>query len=296
MIDEERSKYMNAGRIARDARNFGAGLIKEGKSYLEVAEQIEKFITEKGAKPAFPVNLATNNQAAHYSPGINDKRKFRSGDIVKVDVGVHIDGYIADTAVTVEVGNEQKYAALIDAAHLALENAIAMIENNMPVRRIGTKVEETIRLLGFKPVSNLTGHEIRRYNLHAGKSVPNISDSNPDILYAGDVVAIEPFVSTGTGYVDSSGRGGILRVMRERPLEQELNAFYVWLKENFGYLPFSPRWCLEFGADAEKKIHTLLRYGVLYEYSILSDTGGGIVTQAEHTVIVTEKGCEVTTK
>lgn len=295
MNEEELAKYRKAGKIASEARNLGVSLIKEGKTYLEIVEEIENYILEKGGKPAFPVNLATDYQAAHYSPGINDKKKIAGGSLVKVDVGVHVDGYIADTATTVEAGSE-KHAMLVDAANLSLENGIAMFRNQVPVRKIGEKIGETIRTLGFVPVSNLTGHEIKRYLLHGGKSVPNILDNNTDVIFTGDVIAVEPFASTGSGYVNSDGRGNILRIVRERKLEIELQEFYSMLKEHFAGLPFSPRWCLALDSHAQEKLNTLLKYGVLYEYSILSDTRRGMVSQAEHTVIVGRDGCEVITK
>lgn len=296
MNDEELTKYRRAGKIASEARSFGVSLIKEGKTYLEVAEEIENFILEQGGKPAFPVNLATDYQAAHYSPGINDKKKIIAGTLVKVDVGVHIDGYIADTATTVEVGGIEKYRALVDAVNLSLENAVGLCTHQTSVRKIGGKIEETIRALGFVPVTNLTGHEVRRYLLHGGKSVPNILDNNTDVIMEGDVVAIEPFVSTGSGYVDSDGRGNILKIVRERKLEPELSEFYSMLKQNFGTLPFSPRWCLKFDSKAQENLNKLQKYGILYEYSILSDTKRGMVAQAEHTVIVGKTGFEVITK
>ncbi|MCX8173746.1 MAG: type II methionyl aminopeptidase [Thermoplasmata archaeon] len=295
MNEEELEKYRRAGKIAAEARNLGVNLVREGKTYLEVAEEIEGFIIDRGGKPAFPVNLATDHQAAHYSPGINDRKKISAGAIVKVDVGVHVEGYIADTATTVEVGSE-RHRMLIDAASIALENAVSLCSHEVAVRKIGGKIEETIRALGFVPVSNLTGHEIKRYLLHGGKSVPNIQDNNGDVIFAGEVVAIEPFASTGSGYVDSDGRSNILRIVRERKLDTELQEFYSLLKQNFGALPFSPRWCLNLDAHAGEKLTKLMKYGVLYEYSILSDTRRGMVSQAEHTVIVGKEGCEVITK
>jgi len=293
--EEALEKYRRAGKIASQARNLGVSLIKEGKSYLEVAEEIENFIREKGGRPAFPVNLSTDYQAAHYSPAIEDRKKFVSQSLVKLDVGVHVDGYIADTAITVEVGGE-RYRALVDASLLALENAISLCTPNTPVRRIGGKIEETIRMFGYVPVANLTGHEIKRNLLHGGKSIPNIQDSISDVIFEDEVFAIEPFASTGSGYVDSNGRGNILKIVRERKLEPELEEFYQLIKSEFGTLPFSPRWCVKLDANAKEKLNRLIKYGILYEYAILSDTRRGLVSQAEHTVIVTQNGCEVITR
>ena len=101
MDDAIYEKYKRAGKIAAEARDHGVGLVKAGASFLEVANHIESRMLEKGAGIAFPVNISINEIAAHYSPRHDDILVYKKGDVVKLDVGAHIDGYIADTAVTV---------------------------------------------------------------------------------------------------------------------------------------------------------------------------------------------------
>src|SRR5579875_1206589 len=160
-------RWRRAGKIGAAARELGAGLVRPGASRKDVAEEVERFIRSQGAQPAFPVNLSINNEAAHYTPSPEDDRKFRTGDVVKVDIGAHIDGAISDTAVTVEVGATQ-YTNLLRATRSALEAAERIARGGIETRSLSEAIERTIHSLGLKPVVNLTGHTIETYLLHAG--------------------------------------------------------------------------------------------------------------------------------
>lgn len=89
-------KIMKAGKIASETREYARTIIKKGYLLLEIAEKIESKIIELGAKPAFPVNLSINEIAAHYTPSYDDEKTAQG--LIKIDLGVHIDGWIADTA------------------------------------------------------------------------------------------------------------------------------------------------------------------------------------------------------
>ncbi|MCK5113123.1 MAG: type II methionyl aminopeptidase, partial [Thermoplasmatales archaeon] len=196
-------KYLSAGKIASEARDFGINLIKTGGKFIEVAEKVESKILDSGAALSFPVNIAINDLAAHYSPRNDDELVFKRGDVVKLDVGSHIDGYIADTAITVEV-ETHNYKDMIKASSDALDAAINLMKAGINLSEIGKTVEKTITAYGFKPVDNLTGHNLEKYSLHSGLSVPNVSNafsrSKPKI---DDVLAIEPFATNGAGHVIS---------------------------------------------------------------------------------------------
>ena len=101
MDDDVYDKYRQAGKIAADARDYGIKSIKPGVKLLEIANNVEQRIKDNGADISFPVNISINELAAHYSPRHDDTLVFNKGDVVKLDVGSHVDGYIADTAVTV---------------------------------------------------------------------------------------------------------------------------------------------------------------------------------------------------
>ncbi len=283
-------KYVEAGKIGKEAREYGKELIKEGASYYDVAQKVEKYIIDAGAKPAFPVNLSTNNVAAHYTPIKGDNRYFRRGDLVKLDLGAHIDGHISDTAVTVEVGTN-KWGELIEASAEALNNAIKSIRPGITVSEIGRVVEETITFYGFQPVRNLTGHELGIYDLHHGLSIPNYDDGNPTTLNPGMAFAIEPFATNGKGHV-RNGPGGNIYIFRRT---KGLDGVYLDMFNRFRTLPFAARWCEGY----ENYISILKKgefLGMLYHFPILQERKKFMVAQTEHTVLLTADGVIVTTR
>src|SRR4030067_985094 len=108
----------------------------------------------------------------------------RRGNVVKLDLGAQVDGYIADTAVTVEVGT-RNWTDLIKASEVALETAIEVCRPKTPTRLLGAAIERGIESYGDKPISDLTGHPTERYKLHAGKSIPNVGGMGDDVSAAG---------------------------------------------------------------------------------------------------------------
>ena len=299
MNDEIYEKYLRAGKVASEVRNYGAGLIKSGVSFLKVANSVESQIIEKGAGVAFPVNISLNEVAAHYTPTHNDKSVFRKGDVVKLDVGVHVDGYIADTAVTVEVETD-KYTDMIKSSSDALDAAIDIMKPGVDLGLVGKKIEETIKSYGYKPVDNLTGHSLECYNLHSGISVPNVSTTENMKPDDGVALAIEPFATDGSGHV-KSGKGSNIYLCNRSfgsrfVREQRSKIMLKKLKSEFKTLPFSQRDCKKiFQNNADMILRRLSFLGFIKHYPQLVEQNRGIVTQKEHTVILKDGGCEVTT-
>jgi methionyl aminopeptidase len=289
-------KYKAAGAIAREAREYGAGLIKENASLLEVANTVEAFILSKGARPAFPVNIAVNEVAAHFTPRHDEPQlRFNTGDVVKLDVGVHVDGYIGDTAKTVEVG-AGRWTAMKDAVEDALRAAIEMVRPGVNLSLVGAAIESTIAARGFKAVENLTGHSLERHVLHAGISVPNVKEKGAGTVREGDVLAIEPFATNGMGRVDGKKNSSIYRFVRRRfARTSEARHLLREIEANFSSLPFSERWCTRYVSEPAAALEMLVRCGAVSFYPTLREVDDGIVTQAEHTVIVGPDGCTVTT-
>jgi len=283
-------KYLEAGKIGKEAREYGKELIKEGASYYEVAEKVEKYIRDAGAKPSFPVNLSTNNISAHYSPIKGDNKYFRKGDLVKLDLGAHVDGYISDTAVTVEVGTNN-WEELIEASAEALNNAIKAIRPGILVSQIGEVVEETIRFHGFIPIKNLTGHELDVYVLHKGLSIPNYNDGSRAKLLPGMAFAIEPFATNGRGYV-TNGPGGNIYMFRKT---ERLKEPYASMFKEFRTLPFAARWCEKY-ENYESILKKGSFLGILYHFPILKERKKAMVAQTEHTIVLTEDEVIVTTR
>ncbi len=300
MDEDIYEKYRRAGKIAAEARKLGTRLIKPDVRFLDVVNKVESKILTSGAGIAFPVNIAINEIAAHYSPRHDDMLVFNKGDVVKLDVGSHIDGYIADTAITVEVASN-KYEKMIKASSEALENAISLMKAGVDLSGVGKIVEETITAYGFKPIDNLTGHSLKQYELHSGLSVPNIANTSQIIRpKAGEVLAIEPFATNGAGHVTAGVGSNIYlcnKSFRSRFIrDNRSQIIYNKMMRKFRTLPFAQRWChnlISSGVDPTLKRLSFL--GVIKHYPQLIDAKGGIVTQKEHTVIVNEGGCEVIT-
>ncbi len=285
--------YRKAGRIAGEARDFGASLVEPGVRALEVVRRIEDYIQEHGADIAFPATLSVNDVAAHYTPKHDDTLAFRKGELVKVDVGAHVDGYIGDTAVTVEVGGTTKYTMLREAVEDALDIAIGLMQPRAPLNLIGGAVEQTIESFGFKPISNLTGHSLKQYVLHSGLSVPNVRDMTSDRVKEGDVVAVEPFATTGVGKVEGKKPGNIYRMGRIKSTKYRNVVEYIQVE--YRTLPFAERWLHPYVRHLGFTLHSLTRNGIIQPYSILYEISKGMVAQKEHTIIITKEGCEVTT-
>ena len=114
MDDKVKEKYIKAGRIAAEVREASRELILPDANIFDVAEKIEKMIRDRGAEPAFPVNISINDVAAHYTPMNKDEIKIKKGDVVKVDIGTHVDGYVGDTAYTISL--DKKHEKLVEAS------------------------------------------------------------------------------------------------------------------------------------------------------------------------------------
>ena len=301
MDDSIHENYIRAGKIAANTRDFGIGLLKPGVSFLEVANKVESMIIENGGRPAFPVNISINENAAHYSPRHDDDLLIKKGSVVKLDVGAHIDGYIADTAKTIEI-ETNNYDLMIKASDSALENALEIIKAGIELSEVGKVVEETITSFGFKPVSNLSGHSMERFKLHSGISVPNISGGgNKGKPKVGDVLAIEPFATNGQGRV-ISGKGSNIYICKDSirskiVRDQRSKIIYKKLFSKFNTLPFAERWCNGIIPDGVEDVvlKKLSFLGLINHYPQLVEAKEGIVTQKEHTVIIKEDGCEVIT-
>ena len=291
MNDTEFDNYKEAGRIAHDVLHACAAEIKPGALHGDIFDMVLDKIEAAGSFPSFPPNISINECAAHDTPSPLDERVFNVGDLVKLDIGTHIDGYIADTAVTVDLGD---HASLCEASKSALEAAIALVKPELVVSEIGKAVEEKITSFGYRPIVNLTGHGLARYDLHHGISIPNTGLFGNAVLRADTAVAIEPFATTGSGMVHEGARAEIYQVTGDAPVRAPTARKLLKKAEVMQGLPFSRRWL---GIPkAELVLPSLIRQGNLYDYHILSDIPGSFVAQFEHTVIVTEEGPVVTTR
>ena len=301
--------YEKAGKIISKVRNEAIKLIKDDLLILDLVEFVETEILKAGAGIAFPCNVSVNEITAHYTSPTNDKTRISSGDLVKLDLGAHIDGYIADSAITVMTpGNdlEEKYGTdkinehkeLIESSNAGLEAAINTVRPGVEIGKIGKAIEEAINSYGFKPITNLTGHSLEQWNLHSGLSIPNFDDKSTVKVKEGDALAIEPFATNGVGLVTDTAQAYIFRYLKDKPFrmvhtQKVLNE----IKTNYTNLPFSIRWLSE--NFNENRLNTSIRQlsqaMAIYSYPALKEKTNCWVSQSEHTVIVEGDGCTITT-
>ncbi|NQS78911.1 MAG: type II methionyl aminopeptidase [Methanoculleus bourgensis] len=291
MNDEVYDAYREAGALAKKMLHQGAELVKVGASLLEMVEVTEAMVVEEGADLAFPLNISFNEAAAHDTAMPGDERTFSSGDLVKVDLGVQIDGYIADTALTVDLGD---HADLVEASRAALEAAIAVVRPGITTGEIGTIIQATIEEHGYKPVANLTGHGLGHYDLHASPTIPNIAMAGGAVIEEGMVFAIEPFATTGSGRISEGNRVEIYQQIAARPARLPSARRVLKIARPRRGLPFARRWVP--GGKVDIGLMNLVQSGILHPFPVLHDVPGSFVSQAEHTLIVTADGCEVTTR
>jgi methionyl aminopeptidase len=289
MEEEILNKYIEAGRIAAEVLNYAKSIVKNYMNLLEMTEKIEKKILELKAKPAFPVNISINDMAAHYHPQITDKTIITEKDYVKIDVGIHVDGYIGDTAATVRLAGKDE---LILCSEKMLENALKVVRPGITLGELGEIIENTAKEFGLNSVRNLTGHSLDRFDVHAGLTVPNIKNDDRYQLREDEVIAIEPFCTAGNGYVKDSGSALIFRWIMDRPTRTEdTRKILEMAREKYERLPFAKRWIQKEMSPlkAEFALRELLVVNALYGYPPLREVSGKPIAQSEHSVIVREK-------
>jgi methionyl aminopeptidase len=298
--DNEIENYVKAGRIACTVLKEVESLVKPGAKLLEIAEYIESRIHDLGGKPAFPVNISINSVAAHYTPIPSDESIIPSGAVVKIDVGVHVDGYIADTATTISL--DDSYRLLCKATKSALEKALEAIGPGIRFSEIGNIVEQIIKSYGFSPIYNLSGHSLDRYIIHAGEVIPNHRDRLIlGSFKSGKAYAIEPFATNGRGYV-KEGNDITIFALKPNPkklskLSHEVREIFERIYEDRKTLPFTLRWYVkEFSIEKLRSaMRVLIDNGLAIAYPILIEINGGIVAQYEHTIILTSRGEKIVT-
>lgn len=289
---------MEAGRIAAKVRDTTIKEIEPGVKIVDICDVVNERVAELGARMAFPTNVDINHVAAHYCSPINDKTVIPDRSLVKLDIGVHIDGYIADTAITKCFDSQYEY--LIEAAKAGLNAAIQTIRPGIKANAIGAAIENAIKGKGARPISNLTGHKLARYIVHSpGYSIPNINGYSSHIIREGDVYAIEPFAvpRSAAGQVVDGPPSNIYLMQKKRNVKGRAKTMMKFIQGEYRTLPFASRWVLRKfkGADGVAAFKDLLKSKVLTSYPQLLERTRGMVAQAEHSVIVTEDGCEVTT-
>jgi methionyl aminopeptidase len=290
--------YIKAGKIAGEVRENVRNKDWIGTTLAEICEYAESEIIKRGAKCAFPVNTSMNEIAAHYTAEPNDPKVVSDTDLIKIDLGAQINGYIADTAVTVNY--DPQYDLLVQTAEEALQNAMSMIKVGVKSKDVGKTIQKTIQDMGCKPIANLSGHSLDQYTIHAGKTVPNMWTIGSFSFSENEAFACEPFVTTknALGFVRNGKIKNIYAlVSRKKTKDKEADRLVDYIWDNFNMLPFALRWILKEWEEKEarKLLEFLVKKKVIHAYAILVEANGKTVAQAEHTFIPTQSGVTVTT-
>jgi methionyl aminopeptidase len=291
-------QYVKSGKIARELRGWIRQNIGVGSGLLEIAEKVEVEIVRRGGQPAFPTGIGVNEVTAHYAPQEDETAKIQEADVVKIDYGVHIDGYVADTSVTIT--ENPGYQLLLEATERALQAAMEVVKRDRRIGEIGKAIGATAKAEGFRPISNLSGHTLEQYTVHAGKSIPNIYSPGLPMLNKGDVFAIEPFLTMAdaAGYVVESPHENIFSlIVRKRTGNKDLDDLMDRIWNARKTLPFSPRWFNQ--GYKEGRLILLLKElekrRLVHSYPTLVEASGKPVAQFEHTMTIEDGGLVILT-
>jgi methionyl aminopeptidase len=298
MEEKDVEAFIQACKLGSRIREDSKKLIMVGEPLLDIAENIEQMILDEDARPAFPVNISINEIAAHYTPEFDCTAVLPEKGVVKIDIGVYLDGGISDTAYTIDLdGTHEK---LLQASEQALEAAIQTIKPGVATGEVGGAIEDKIRSFGFKPISNLTGHMLLPGELHAGVDVPNIRTNTSYEFKVNDVFAIEPFATDGKGAVSDLEQVEIFSLHMPHQIRmRQSRKILQHVIDNYALMPFAERWVrksFESKLLVGASLKELLSAQVIKGYPVLKEEGDGMVSQFEHTILVTDQGNKVLTR
>ena len=306
MEKQEIESYVKAGEIAKEIKNFARDMIKPGIKLIDVAESIDSKIFELGGEPAFPVNLSLNEIAAHYTSVPGDEKTAEG--ILKIDIGVAVDGYIADTAFSIDLTSDGRFKEMMELNKKILEDVMEKIHSGMEVYEIGDSVQDSLEIWNknkdsrFSVIKSLSGHSLGQDSIHDGLTISNHKNENKTIL-DNIAFAVEPFVTTGVGDIYEGQPGGIYVLQSNAPVrDRDAREVLKFIKENFVTRPFCLRWLVEEMSDqlSEGKLRfvlsVLVKQGIIYEYPMLIEKSKKPVSQFENTFIISDDKVMCTTK
>ncbi len=293
MENKEIENYKKAGKIAAETVAFARGFVKKNMLLIEIAEKIEGKISELGGECAFPVNLSLNEIAAHYTPGLNDKTIAQG--ILKIDLGVVIAGFIADTAFSLDLTDNEEFKEIIELNEKALDKALSVIKPGIKVNEIGKQIFSLVKGSKYSVIRNLSGHSLGEDEIHAGLTISNYENSNENKLN-NIAIAIEPFLTTGNGEVYESSLSEIFMLQKPGSVrDREARKIIEFISENYKTRPFCKRWLERKFTKVGFILSQLTKQGILHNFPVLIEKSKKPVSQAEHTVIIHDVA-EVTTK
>lgn len=292
---EALKSYMKAGEISKKVKEYMKEIVKKDVLVLEIADKIEAKIKELGGDMAFPTNISIDEVAAHYTPTARDETK--ASGLLKVDIGVEVDGFIADTAVSFDLTDDKRHSDMIKVNNEALEVALKELKVGSPLKVIGNTISSFVEKDGrYKVIRNLTGHGLDKDNIHAGVTVSNLKNES-EFELEDTAIAIEPFLTEGKGEIFEGKLSEIFVLQQEKlPRDRDSRDMLNYIKRNYKTKPFCKRWIERAGlAKPNYCISLLVKEGILYNFPVLVEKERKPVSQAEHTVVFADK-VYVTTK
>lgn len=295
-----------AAEVHRQVRQYAQKFIKPGLTLTEIVNGIEDSVraltghdglTEGDSLIAgmgFPTGVSLNHCAAHYTPNAGNKIVLQQEDVMKVDIGVHVNGNICDSAFTVTF--DPVYDNLLAAVKDATNTGVKAAGIDVRMSDIGELVQEAMesyeveikgKTYPVKAIRNLNGHDIIPYTIHGGKSVPIVKSSDHTKMEEGEVFAIETFGSTGKGYVrDDMEISHYAKKADVSPASLRVSSakkIYSAITKNFGTLPFCRRYLDRLGHEKYLLgLNSLVAAGVVEAYPPLCDIKGSYTAQYEH--------------
>lgn len=301
-LEEEKEKqlrlesFRKAGEIHKQVVEFIKPQVKVGAKYIDLCEAAESKMKELGGEIGFPTNICVNEIAAHYTSPFDDDSVIKEGDIVKVDIGVAVEGYCADGAFTVSFNKDEETQNLITAVETAVLKGLSMIKPGVHANEVGKETQKVIKGFGYNPIRDLSGHSLEKWQVHGYKEIPNVAAPSGVAFEEGDVFALECFASTGTGNITRAPYSYIYEynLSTDRvPFRGKITRKVMgWIGNNKKTLPFSSRELLKEFRTGKFAIRELVTAGKLVEHHVLKEQKGAYVAQFEHTFMVTADGIE----
>ena len=297
MIVEESglADWRKAGNVSAAALDYGRKLIRKGVLLVEVCDAVDAKVVELGARPSFPAQVSLDHVAAHYCPEAGD-RTILDAQVCKLDVGACVNGAMGDNAATVDLGG--KHSELVAAAEKALAAAIKVVKAGITLGEVGRAIQETIASYGFSPIRNLSGHGLGKFEIHTRPTVPNFDNGDKTQLQENEIIAIEPFATTGKGMIYESANAEVFMQASDRQTRDAEVRKVLERIRGYERMPFAKRWLLkDFPAiKVAVALKSLRQQGIIQGFPPLIEEAKGIVSQAEKTVLVKKDGCEVLTQ
>lgn len=309
-------KVRIASECHRQVRQWAMSWIRPGILLTDMCAAIEnknrELVVESGLQAGigFPTGCSLDYVAAHYTPNPGDTTRLGYNNVMKIDFGTQIEGRIIDCAWTVAFN--PKFDPLLAAVKDATNTGVKAAGIDVRLCDIGEQIQEVMEsyevtldgeTFQIKPCSNLSGHSIGPYQIHAGKSVPIVKGGEETKMEEGEFYAIETFGSTGRGYVkDDLECSHYMKSFDAPHIPLRMPAskrLLSHINRTFGTLAFCPRW-LEREDGGSFTIHkdkgkqtrymgalkNLCKVGIVQEYPPLCDVKGCYVAQYEHTILL----------